>query len=87
MLSDAERERFRCRDIDAKKGASYAVNWGAEHLKIGDLGALAAPDLPGIPDLAWASFPCQDLSLADDYVELKEAASKRAYSGEVGKSR
>jgi DNA (cytosine-5)-methyltransferase 1 len=51
-------------DIDIKKGASYAANWGSEHLKIGDVSALTTKDLPGAADLAWASFPCQDLSLA-----------------------
>ena len=58
-------------DIDAKKGASYAANYGFEHLKIEDVGALTAADLPGRADLAWASFPCQDLSLAGDYTGLK----------------
>ncbi len=30
----------------------------------GDVAKVATSDLPGIADLAWASFPCQDLSLA-----------------------
>ena len=51
-------------DNDAKKAASYAANWGAVHLKIADVGSLTTADLPGRADLAWASFPCQDLSLA-----------------------
>ncbi len=51
-------------DIDAKKGASYAANWGDEHLKIADVSALTTKDLPSGANLAWASFPCQDLSLA-----------------------
>ncbi|MFP5231817.1 MAG: DNA cytosine methyltransferase [Acidobacteriota bacterium] len=51
-------------DIDEKKAASYAANWGAEHLKIEDVGKLSIDDLPGEATLAWASFPCQDLSLA-----------------------
>ncbi len=58
-------------DIDAKKGASYAENWGKKHLKVEDVGVLTTADLPGSADLAWASFPCQDLSLAGDYVGLK----------------
>jgi DNA (cytosine-5)-methyltransferase 1 len=58
-------------DIDEKKAASYATNWGSDHLKIEDVGAVAAADLPVGADLAWASFPCQDLSLAGDYVGLK----------------
>ena len=58
-------------DIDTKKGASYAANWGNKHLRIEDVGKLTAADLVGRADLAWASFPCQDLSLAGDYVGLK----------------
>lgn len=51
-------------DFDAAKAAAYAANWGAEALRVGDVAALSTADLPGRPDLAWASFPCQDLSLA-----------------------
>lgn len=58
-------------DIDAKKGSSYAANWGSQRLRIGDVGQLATADVPGRADLAWASFPCQDLSLAGDYVGLR----------------
>jgi DNA (cytosine-5)-methyltransferase 1 len=51
-------------DFDPKKAASYAANWGADHLRVCDVAALTTDDLPGTADLAWASFPCQDLSLA-----------------------
>ncbi len=51
-------------DFDARKAASYRENWGGEHVCEGDIHALASADLPGRADLAWASFPCQDLSLA-----------------------
>lgn len=51
-------------DLDPKKAASYSSNWGSDHLHIGDVAALTSADLPGVADLAWASFPCQDLSLA-----------------------
>lgn len=51
-------------DICPKKAASYAENWGDDHLRISDVAALTTADLPGEADLAWASFPCQDLSLA-----------------------
>jgi len=33
-------------------------------LNVGDVAALTTNDLPDEADLAWASFPCQDLSLA-----------------------
>src|SRR5690606_33313018 len=58
-------------DFDAKKAASYALNWGADHLTVGDVAAVTTADLPGSADLAWASFPCQDLSLAGAGAGLK----------------
>ena len=51
-------------DFDATKAASYVANWGTTCMKVGDVAALRTEDLPGRADLAWASFPCQDLSLA-----------------------
>jgi len=51
-------------DVDPRKGAAYAANWGREGLCVADIASLTASDLPGAADLAWASFPCQDLSLA-----------------------
>ena len=50
-------------DIDAMKAASWRANHHAP-LHEGDVWALATSDLPGRPDLAWASSPCQDVSLA-----------------------
>lgn len=51
-------------DFDEKKCAAYARNWGDSQLRQGDVADLRTDDLPGHADLAWASFPCQDLSLA-----------------------
>lgn len=52
-------------DIDEKKAAAYKANFnGAPELKVCDIATVSPSDLPGIADLAWASFPCQDLSLA-----------------------
>ncbi len=62
-------------DLDAKKAACYATNWGAERLSVCDVASLTAADLPGTADLAWASFPCQDLSLAGSYGGLARARS------------
>jgi DNA (cytosine-5)-methyltransferase 1 len=58
-------------DFDAKKGASYTANWGDEELAIKDVALLSTSEIPGRADLAWASFPCQDLSLAGDGAGLK----------------
>ncbi len=51
-------------DIDRKKADTYRRNWGPEQLLCADVSDLKTADLPGYADLAWASFPCQDLSLA-----------------------
>jgi len=51
-------------DICTKKAASYAANWGRDHLVVRDVNKLALEAIPGHADMAWASFPCQDLSLA-----------------------
>ncbi|KJS14397.1 MAG: cytosine methyltransferase [Hoeflea sp. BRH_c9] len=62
-------------DFDTKKAASYALNWGDDHLKVGDVAAITTTELPGNADLAWASFPCQDLSLAGAGAGLQGARS------------
>ena len=62
-------------DFDPRKAASYAENWGDERLRVGDVSALSTADLPGQADLAWASFPCQDLSLAGAGAGLNGARS------------
>ena len=66
-------DSWRCvlaNDIDAKKGASYAANWGSEKLKLCDIADLTTADLLGRIDLAWVSPPCQDISLAGDRAGL-----------------
>lgn len=62
-------------DFDPVKGKSYAANWSSDALRIGDINGLSARDLPGCADLAWASFPCQDLSLAGAKAGLSGARS------------
>jgi DNA (cytosine-5)-methyltransferase 1 len=51
-------------DFDRKKSRTYGENWGDAELKTADVRTLATMDIPGRASLAWASFPCQDLSLA-----------------------
>ena len=67
-------DRWRClfaNDFDRKKAATYALNWGVEGLLCSDVRDVATKDLPEVADLAWASFPCQDLSLAGGGAGLK----------------
>lgn len=78
MVRAALDEAWECRfanDICPKKGASYRRNWSAEHLRVTDVNALTPADLPGRADLAWASFPCQDLSFAGKQQGLQGARS------------
>ena len=51
-------------DIDHKKAAVYRANFGDTQIKCKDIYNLTSSDLPHSANLAWASFPCQDLSLA-----------------------
>ena len=51
-------------DFDHKKCATYSANWGNDVIKPVNVKTLKTSDLPRTADLAWASFPCQDLSLA-----------------------
>ncbi len=58
---------WRCsfaNDIDPAKIDAYRANFGDDVLFPGDVNSVTPADLPGEADLAWASFPCQDLSLA-----------------------
>jgi len=61
-------------DFNPMKCATYAENWGSEKLIPGDIGRISERNLPGEADLAWASFPCQDLSLAGGYKGLGRLA-------------
>jgi DNA (cytosine-5)-methyltransferase 1 len=67
-------EKWHClfaNDFDHKKAIAYKKNWGDKELKVVDVAKLNTNDLPGRADLIWASFPCQDLSLAGGGAGLK----------------
>lgn len=58
---------WRCvwaNDYDPRKAEVYRANFGHDDLHLGDVARVSAADLPSSAALAWASFPCQDLSLA-----------------------
>ena len=58
---------FRCvyaNDRDPAKARAYRAAFGEDDFHESDINAVRVADLPGRADLAWASFPCQDLSLA-----------------------
>jgi DNA (cytosine-5)-methyltransferase 1 len=61
-------DHWDCRfsnDISPMKGKAYRAHWdGAPELLIEDVNKVTLDHLPDHVDLTWASFPCQDLSLA-----------------------
>lgn len=65
---------WRClfaNDFDLKKARIYRENWGNTELNTDSVESLVSSDIPGQAHLAWASFPCQDLSLAGSGAGLK----------------
>ena len=50
-------------DIDEKKEKFYSLNFGEKYFCLKDIKEVCGKDLP-FAHLSWASFPCQDLSLA-----------------------
>jgi DNA (cytosine-5)-methyltransferase 1 len=74
-LGDAWTCRF-ANDWSEKKAESYRSYFGpSPELVVRDVAKIATGELPGTPDLVWASFPCQDLSLAGNYAGLKGSRS------------
>jgi len=74
MVRAGMREEWDClfaNDICERKAAAYKANWGGTHIKVRDIADIKPTDLIGRADLAWASFPCQDLSLAGNGVGLR----------------
>lgn len=66
--------QWRClfaNDFDRKKAVAYRVNWHCDRFVCRDVKNVTTADLPGTADLVWASFPCQDLSLAGGGAGLK----------------
>jgi len=61
-------KRWKCgfaNDVCAKKAAAYMENFECNgEFALEDVAKIKVDQLPGHADLAWASFPCQDLSLA-----------------------
>lgn len=58
---------WRCiwaNDIDPRKQSVYVSNFGDREFVLGDLAGISARTVPAGARMAWASFPCQDLSLA-----------------------
>jgi DNA (cytosine-5)-methyltransferase 1 len=67
--------RWQCtfaNDVCPKKAEAYRDNFGpADELLVRDVWEVTPDRLPGRATLAWASFPCQDLSLAGARLGLR----------------
>lgn len=61
-------------DICPKKAAIYVANHGAEHFHLGSIEQVRGTSIPN-GDIVWASFPCQDLSLAGKMAGLAASRS------------
>ncbi|CNK54738.1 DNA-cytosine methyltransferase [Yersinia pseudotuberculosis] len=61
-------------DFNPMKGHTYRDNWNdGEDLLVEDINNITSGQLPEQADLVWASFPCQDLSLAGGYKGIGNA--------------
>ncbi len=58
-------------DIDAAKARAFRANHPETSLIHADVWAVTPDQVPGAPDLCWASSPCQDVSLAGARGALK----------------
>ena len=66
LVAEGMKKAFRAvwaNDICPKKAAVYRANHGYEAFHLGSITEVVGHDIPSA-SLAWASFPCQDLSLA-----------------------
>jgi DNA (cytosine-5)-methyltransferase 1 len=66
LVTEGLRRYFQAvwaNDISEKKAAIYRKNFGNKHFCLGKIEGVSGRDIPNAV-LGWASFPCQDLSLA-----------------------
>lgn len=77
--------RWKCQfanDSDPLKVQVYADNWGDAEILEDDIHKVKVVDLGRRVDLAWASFPCQDLSAAGNGLGIGQASAvNRTRSG------
>lgn len=67
-------------DIDETKCALYEAQWGKKDLHCEDVFNINADNVP-TADIAWASSPCTDLSLAGKREGLVEGSESSAFFG------
>ncbi|OYQ31429.1 DNA (cytosine-5-)-methyltransferase [Niveispirillum lacus] len=67
-------------DFSEMKADTYRSNWPSDDLHVGDVNNVTVADISGgagAADLVWASFPCQDLSLAGNYLGIGHWGDKQ----------
>ncbi|EAU9421561.1 DNA (cytosine-5-)-methyltransferase [Salmonella enterica] len=67
-------------DYDLNKQKMYEGHWKSHKLLLADIHTLKSEDLPAA-DVAWASSPCTDLSLAGKRVGLRGGRESSAFFG------
>ena len=84
-LDQAGFETAWANDISEDKAAMYRAQFDDDVMSVGDVNDVAAADLPRA-DLAWASSPCTDLSLAGNRTGLagRESSAFYAFTGVLG---
>ena len=74
-------DQWRClfaNDIDPKKARSYEANFPGERVKVCDVADLTPANLPTV-HLAFASFPCVDVSEAGPALPSRDGAPLRSF--------
>lgn len=89
MAREGLGNHWRCEfanDMDPLKKLNYIENWGAEHFDDRDVRDIKPVELTKYVDLVWASFPCQDLSVAGNgqgIGEIHSSNGKTTRSGAI----
>lgn len=79
-MQDAGVKTVWANDIDAMKCALYEAQWGVSDLLCKNVFDVDPHDVP-TADIAWASSPCTDLSLAGKRSGLVEGRESNAFFG------
>lgn len=82
---EPEFETVWANDNSAKKAAVYNANEPNRPLHLGSITDVSGAELPEA-ELAWASFPCQDLSLAGNLTGIRRGTDLRHWQRAPGDS-
>lgn len=77
LVTEALKDSFNvvwANDICHRKARVYEANHGKGHFHLGSIHTVRGADLPNAA-MSWASFPCQDLSLAGKIVGIHSERS------------